>query len=470
MNQPNQPWFTQGLKISCKRKTTLYKKSIRNNAFFSSYRKYRNMYNKLIKLAKKNYYNRILHDVKGDLKKTWTILREIISKVKNKCTVPDLLNLIQPETFCLKLENPNSIAEYFNSFFASTGDRTSSTIPNNYNTDPLSYMEQINVNESMFVTPIDIKEVITVTLSIKSKSSTGHDDISNNLVKKIIANIARPLTHIFNQSFVTGIFPDTYKLAKVIPLFKSGNKHDPNNYRPISLLPSFSKILEKLMHKRLIKFITKHDLIYPEQYGFLRGRSTEHAMLDIIYRITEAIENKKLTLGIFLDLSKAFDTISHSILINKLTIYGIRGTSSKWFQSYLSNRFQYVHTGRATSSYQSVTAGVPQGSVLGPLLFLLYINDMPAISSILNYILFADDTTGLYSAPTLDDLFLSVNNELEKLDTWFSVNKLLINLKKTNFVLFMTRQKEQYIYITIQPFILSILMELLSINMKVPDF
>ena len=199
------------------------------------------------------------------------------------------------------------------------------------------------------------------------------------------------------------------------------------------------------MYKRLISFILKNNVLYPEQFGFLKGRSTEQAMLDILSRITGAIELKKLSLGIFLDLSKAFDTLSHDILISKLHRYGFRGLSGTWLKNYLHNRKQYVQTGQALSSLQNITSGVPQGSVLGPLLFLMYINDMPSISSVMNYILFADDTNALYTSPSIDDLFVTVNNELEKLNQWFSANRLSINVKKTHAVLFMTHQKERHV-------------------------
>ena len=264
-------------------------------------------------------------------------------------------------------------------------------------------------------------------------------------VKKIISSIAEPLAHIFNLSIQTGCVPDTYKIAKVIPIFKAGNKQDPNNYRPISLLPAFSKILEKIVYNRLIHFLNQCDLVYPRQYGFLRGRSTEQAMLDIIHQISNAIEGKSLTLGLFLDLSKAFDSIPHDILIRKLYRYGIRGISNDWFKLYLSNRSQFVQTNSRYSSYKSVTFGVPQGSVLGPLLFLLYVNDMPTVSSIIDFILFADDTTCLYNSADLDDLYLTLDNEIKKLEKWFSANKLLLNASKSNLILFTTRQKFQHI-------------------------
>ena len=440
----NQPWFTTGLKVSCKRKKSLYKKALKNLNRMASYRKYRNTYNKLVRLAKQNYYSKSLLDAQHDIKKTWAILKEIILKNSSKCSGVQKLNVTLDNSFSMKLVDQSLIAEYFNNFFSSVGSRTSSSIPQ-LNIDPLDLMNNEFIKDSMFLIPTDVKEIIEIALSVKSKTSTGHDKISNKLVKEIIPSIAKPLVHIFNVSFQTGIFPDIYKLAKVIPVFKAGDKSDPNNYRPISLLPAFAKILEKLVHKRLMNFLFKHDIIYPQQYGFLKGRSTEQAMTDIILKITHAIELNQLSLGIFLDLSKAFDTISHKILLRKMYKYGVRGNSLEWFQSYLSDRLQYVLNNNATSSLQSIDFGVPQGSVLGPLLFLIYINDMPSMSTVLSYILFADDTTALYSSPSIDYLFQTVNTEITKLNTWFAANKLLVNATKTNFVLFMNQQKEKHI-------------------------
>ena len=417
----NQPWFTPGLKVSCKRKKLLYKKALKNSNRLPFYKQYRNLYNKVVRLAKLNYYSRSLLEVQHDVKKTWIILKEIILKSKKSSPGIQKLNLCQPDSFSLQITDQTQIADYLNNFFSSVGCRISASVPNG-GIDPLDLMYSESLKDSMFFTPTDSNEVIKTALSIKSKSSTGHDKLSNKLVKEIIQPIARPLTHIFNLSLSTGVVRDIFKLAKVIPIFKTGDKCNPNNYRPISLLPAFSKILEKIVHKRLLKFLCKHNIIYPQQYGFLKGRSTEQAMADIILMISNAIDNKSLSLGIFLDLSKAFDSISHKILLQKLSRYGIRGVSLKWFNSYLSGRLYYVRNDNVTSSSQSINAGVPQGSVLGPLLFLLYINDMPLISTVLNYILFADDTTAIYNSPSIDDLFLTVNAELSKLNNWFAAN------------------------------------------------
>ena len=373
------------------------------------------------------------------------MLKEIISKNKSKTNLPSKLVLKHDNKFSLEINNDQLISEYFNNFFSSTGERISLSLPPN-EVSPLSFMKNIHVTESFFLSPITIQEVIDITMSMKSKSSSGYDNLSSKLIKELIEHLAEPLTYIFNNSFLSGIFPNFYKIAKILPIFKSGDKFDPNNYRPISLLPVFSKIFEKLIYNRMLDFILKYNLINPNQYGFLKGRSTEQAMLDIVsLKIIEAIENKIFSLGFFLDLSKAFDTISHDILLKKRSYYGISGLPHRLIQSYLENRSQFVVYNNVSSSYQNVSCGVPQVSVLGPLLFLIYINDMPLISSIISYTLFADDTTGIYSSSSLDDLFQSTQTELDKLNTWFRSNKLFINVNKTNFMLFSSKQKDKYI-------------------------
>ena len=440
----SQPWFTAGLKISSKKKNKLFKKALRSSESLSFYRCYRNIYNRLVRLAKQTYYSNSLLKAEQDLKKTWSIFNEIIGKPKHKTFSPTELHLSQPNSFTTTIKDPFLIAEYFNNFFSTVGSRntTSST---NSDVDPLSYMNSFAVKDSCFLYPTNCKEISEIVLSLKSKTSSGPDNISNSLLKEIIPYILEPLTHIFNLSIQHGVVPHSYKLAKVIPVFKTGDKNDPNNYRPISLLPTISKILEKIIYKRVFKFILNQNIICPSQYGFVKGRSTEQAMTDIILKITNAIENKKFAIGLFLDLSKAFDSIPHDILLWKLSLYGIRGVALNWFKSYLNHRSQYIQLNNISSACQPLTFGVPQGSILGPLLFLLFINDMPSISQIVKYILFADDTTGLYCSSSLDDLFTTLSSEADSLNQWFAANRLTINVSKTNFVLFTTPQKYRHL-------------------------
>ena len=239
-----------------------------------------------------------------------------------------------------------------------------------------------------------------------------------------------PLTHIFNASFEQGIFPKDFKLAKVIPVYKKGDNTLCSNYRPISILSVFSKIFEKLVYNRLMAFLDKNKILYNKQFGFRQGYGTDMALLEFVNNISLAFEDKKIVLGLFLDLSKAFDSIDHDILTNKMYHHGIRGNVLNWFKSYLSDRQQYVTVDNYNSQYKSINVGVPQGSVLGPLLFLIYVNDLSSVSEILNPITFADDTNLFLTGSNIYEMSEIFNCELQKVYEWFLLNKLTINLEK----------------------------------------
>ena len=231
------------------------------------------------------------------------------------------------------------------------------------------------------------------------------------------------------------------KIVKVISIHKGGSTQDVNNYRPISLLSIFVKIIEKIMHKHLYVFLENHNILFQNQFGFRRNNSTVYALAQITEIIIESIDKGKYGRGIFIDLRKAFDTVNHGILLKKLEHYGIRGNMLDWFQSYLSDRKQYVDINGKSSELLEITCGVPQGSVLGPLLFLIYINDLPNINKILNFYLYADDTNIYYESSSLDKLERTVNGELNKLYLWLNVNQLSLNIDKTNFIVFHSYNK-----------------------------
>ena len=241
------------------------------------------------------------------------------------------------------------------------------------------------------------QEIVEICASLRSGSAAGFDNIHIDVVKQSIDIISKPLTRIINLSLSSGIVPKQLKLARIIPLFKSGDQDLYANYRPVSVLPIFSKFLEKVVYKRLYNFLIKYNILFDNQYGFRKNHSTALALLHLYDTLANAIDNKEYTMGVFIDLSKAFDTVNHEILLAKLQHYGIRGTPLKWFESYLSGREQFVNFNGYCSSYKLVKCGVPQGSVLGPLLFLIYINDICNVSSALDILLFADDTSIFFS-------------------------------------------------------------------------
>ena len=431
------PWFTDGLLTSSLNKMKLYKTKLKKPTEENTvrYKTYCSHYNKLIGEAKSTYYANIFAQYKDDAKNTWKKLNEIINRSKRTCSLPS--SYIINNKMC---SDPTEIAESFNNFFTVVGKNICDKIPMTERSFS-TYLTN-SVPHSFFMTPVNENDLIKVASTFKPKLSSGFDNISMKLVKHSINHIATPLTHIFNLTFTTGIIPQNLKVAKVTPIYKSGNKHLFNNYRPISVLPSFSKLLEKVVYQKLSNFLENNQLLNKHQYGFRRKHSTIHPILHFIKHITESSNKptKDNTLGVFIDLTKAFDTISHEILLEKLKYYGIRGLSNDWFRNYLSDRKQFMEINNVTSSRTTITHGVPQGSTLGPLLFLIYINDLPHATQ-LNVLSFADDTTVYSSNHSTCNLFTHTNTELSKINEWFKANKLSLNSTKTNYMLFSSNNK-----------------------------
>jgi hypothetical protein len=300
---------------------------------------------------------------------------------------------------------------------------------------------------------------------IEPKTSSGHDNISSKLMIQMSPLIICILRTIINQSITTGIIPDAMKTAKVIPIYKGkdSDPHDFGNYRPISLLPVFSKILEKAIHQQLYQYLHHNSLLNERQYGFRPNHSTEYAAVDLVDNLKKSLDNKKNPFAVFIDLSKAFDTLDHNILISKLHHYGIRGTELTWFRNYLGNRKQYVKFNNVTSPFVGIKTGVPQGSVLGPLLFLIYINDISNATKALDELLFADDTNlyneldkffnfqrGRHIKPSTPEdivnLGEAINCKLALVVEWLKINKLSVNITKSRFMIFHTLYQDVSIY------------------------
>ena len=238
------------------------------------------------------------------------------------------------------------------------------------------------------------------------------------------------MADLFNLSFTTGVFPSVLKTAKVVPVFKKDSKLNYSNYCPISLLSNIEKILEKLMYKRLYAFLDYNNIIYDLQFGFRQQYSTSHALINITENIREALDDGNIGCGVFVDLQKAFDTVDHQILLEKLNHYGIHGVSNDWFKSYLSNRNQYVSINGYESGLAAINCGVPQGSVLGPLLFLLYINDLNQAIKFCKVHHFADDTNLLCLSNSIKKMSKLVNADLKHLLNRLNANKISLNVKK----------------------------------------
>ena len=246
---------------------------------------------------------------------------------------------------------------------------------------------------------------------------------------------------------LSGEFPEIFKISKVTPIFKSGSLSELGNYRPIAVISPFSKVLERLVYDQLVSYLEKECLLFNFQFGFRKGYSTEYAILETVEKLKWADVDQKITCAIFLDFSKAFDIINHHILLQKLYKYGIRGLHA-WFSSYITNRKQYVKVGNTESSLKTVTCGVPQGSTLGSLLFLLYTNDLSRSSKKLSFRIFADDTNMFYSSKDPEQLQSVINEELGKGLKFCAANMVSINFKKTNYMIITSPKKKTNIRIT----------------------
>ncbi len=265
---------------------------------------------------------------------------------------------------------------------------------------------------------------------------SADDGITGYMLKCVKTEICPILKYIFNLSIQKRVFPSQWKMAIVTPLFKSGQTDDPNNYRPISVLSTLGKILERCAHSQCYDYLSSHNILHPSQSGFRKGYSTDTCVIDLLDNIYREVDDGGACGVLFIDLSKAFDTVDHQILVEKLRHLGFRPSACAWFMSYLDHRYQRTKVGDALSGPMRMNSGVPQGSILGPLLFICYINDLPCSANHSMTFLYADDTALLVKGKELEDIRCKMEADLKNVNTWFGSNRLAMNQSKTKSMLF----------------------------------
>ena len=339
-----KPWITKGLKVSIAIKNRLYKSYIKskNDHYFSKYKTYRNKLKHLLLLSKKSYYDNYFIKNQNNIKETWKGIKQLITFRQSFTNVPTTL-----EVGNSKLSNTQSIANAFNNYFATIGSNLANAIPTA--TTPFENYLNAPICNSFLLFPTTATEIETEINGLNPTKSVGPFGIPIKILKTLRVLLSEPLAYLYNRSFLTGVVPEKLKVARVIPVYKKGSKTVMNNYRPISLLSVFNKLLEKLMYNRLASFLEKNEILFHGQFSFRSNHSTNHAILLITDKIQKAIERKLYSCGIFLDLSKVFDTVNHDILLKKLENCGIRGIAKQCFCSYLSNRKQFVSLGSIKS-------------------------------------------------------------------------------------------------------------------------
>ena len=405
----NSPWITKGLLKSISKKNRLYKQLINspNKQRELRYKIYKNKLTHLIRNAKRTYYENRFEIAKNDMKLTWRLVNEVINKRKTKQSLPSAF-MSEGKMITDHFEIANRFCKYFTDIDPALASRIPST--------SFSFRSFLTDNENcpIILNETNAHELEEICHDFQAGKAPEYDNIPMYLIKYSFDLIYEPLAQLINLSLTTGVFPDKLKIAKVIPIYKAENRENFSNYRPISLLTNFSKIFERVMYKRLITFVEHYEILYCYQFGFRKNHSTSMALIHLVNKITSAIDCKEITAGVFLDLSKAFDTIDHDILFNKLEHYGISGMALTWIKSYFFERKQFVEFNQTSSSEQTIKCGVPQGSILGPLFFILYINDLPNASKVTEILIFADDTSIFYLHSDPKHLESVLNEELKK--------------------------------------------------------
>lgn len=439
----HQKWITTEVRDAREEMFYLHKKWKESHLGIDkqSYKRSKVNYKKVINKAKADWMQNTMQQAKNPSKAAWELIGEYRTGKEKEF---ENIALLENGN---SIKNPKEISNVFNNFFTNVARSVNGTSDPNPNLEIHINNHQSTLSNFKAVTNEQVNKYLS---TFKAKSSSGVDEVSMRVIKHCSAEILEPLTHLVNTSLETGIFPTSCKIAKVRPIFKKGDSQDKNNYRPISLLPAVSKLIERSVCEQLVEYLESEEILTNKQYGFRKGKSTKMALIDFVNECIDAMEGGETVVGCFADLSKAFDCVSIPLLIKKLDKYGIQGTAIKWFTSYLNNRSQLtevVHKSKykikeVRSETEPVTSGVPQGSILGPVLFLLYVNDITEYVSPQNIFLFADDTTLFTRGKESNDLEIEAFCKVNNMAQYFSSNNLKLNASKTNYIHIQTQQRK----------------------------
>lgn len=436
-----KPWINNYICMKINIRNKIFKnlrKHPNNMNLKEYYTRYRNKLQNEIRNLKISYYKKKFDNCDNNSKKIWSVINEITCQGNNKDTSISL-------EFNGNIEiNPQSVANIFNEYFINIVDKLNLNVnvPNVFkNLEFKNIFKNKSNLQSMFIDPVTKEELGDVIRSLKNGTAPGIDGVSSALVKYIYPVINNVLLYIVNLSFETGVFPSKLKNAVVIPIYKGGQKNICSNFRPISLLSTFSKVFEKIMKKKLLKYLNNIKFFSDNQFGYRDYLSTENALQHFMSDVYDGLNSGKFTTGLFLDIKKAFDTVDHSILLSKIHAIGIRGVAYDWFKSYLLKRNQCVQIQFYRSEMKCLNQGVPQGSVLGAILFLIYINEFCNGNFNGRLTAFADDTALCYTENNLNALEYKLNNDLMAIQWWFTVNNMLLNVDKTKYINFSLRKE-----------------------------
>lgn len=422
----NPNWYSEDLKQMKHELKILdiIHKSTKTLESYELFKKYQKEYNTHLSIARRNSDINFIKNSSNKSRATWKIINKNLNRSTNK------------------LGFTNISPDEFNVFFVTIPEIISNSIPSTIN-NASHYLKKMQKQQhkSFYLEPTCETEMFSAIMNLNNSTTEDVYGISARILKQVAPFISDQLSRLFNRCLYEHTFPNELKISKVVPLHKKGNEDDPGSYRPISIIPIISKVFEDILKNRLVRYFDGMSLFCDQQYGYLKNKSTIQAICDIIDNVIQGFDDWNKTSATLLDLSKAFDCVCHELLMDKLQYYGIRGDSLKLFQSYLADRRQTVVIGNRRSTEYVVKRGVPQGSKLGPILFLIYVNDLCVNLQICRTVMYADDTTLLFTAKTIDELRVKESVGLNEAEKWFQANNLKLNMDKMQTIDFNTKPR-----------------------------